>query len=657
MDLTRITLFLALGATLMGAEAADAADKKARPKAEAGATVTVTAEASPIEVAKTPNPVKVLDKAVLERSGAKTLGELLGDLLPGQIMTNGGVGTAASTYLGGARSQDVVITLDGLRLTDASGLGGVNPNGLGLAGIERVEIQNGPCSSRFGAEAMGGVIALYTAGAPVDGLSGEVAETVGTQGIAGLRGSAAYGWGRGWARAAFHGRREDQATDTPKPFRTAGGFLGFGQELGQDSLLTVSYRNTYTGVPVPYSGVTPTSRTYTADQEARNRNEQVVGTLKTVFGTEWLTEFTLGHATQSRQEPGYPTGFSAFDSRRTQAVGRVHWTPSEGLRASFGADAYEETGKTPGPSVGEGRHLGFDLEGSWEPVGFLRLLGAVRQQWDRQSFEGQVATNSAPAATSRRTTWKLGANAMLGARFRAYASAGSGFSLPLLSAVMYNATNAGAPRLDREESTYANAGVTWEQGAWSARIEASRTLFAKLVYFDLNNYLYANGSEVRTQSLEGSLGYRLTAWGLEGFYRNQEARDLKEPEATRFSMPGVVRRPFNSFGLKGYAVVGAFRFDGRWGWFGPRYENFGYVYPTGSVLAASKVHFNDLSLAAAWSVNAAFSLTLRGDHLLQPRLSVADWKNRVTDGHNDAYQIFGFPAQPPTVSLEARYRF
>jgi len=116
----------------------------------------------------------------------------------------------------------------------------------------------------------------------------------------------------------------------------------------------------------------------------------------------------------------------------------------------------------------------------------------------------------------------------------------------------------------------------------------------------------------------------------------------------------VIRRPFNSLGLKGHKTLGAFRFDVRWSWFGPRYENFG-GFP--AQLGASRTHFNDLALGSTWRVRDNLTLTLRGEHLLQPKLSVADWENRTTDGENDAYQIFGFPAQPPTWTLEARYRF
>lgn len=659
MDLTRITLFLALGAALNATEASDV--DKPKPKAEASATVTVTAEATPVEIAKTPNQVKVLDKAAIERSGATQVADLLRDLLPGQILSNGGIGTATSVFLGGTRSQDVVVTLDGVRLTDASGMGSVNPYTLSLAGIERIEVQTGPCSTRWGTDAMGGVIALYSSGSAAQGLSGNAAVGMGTQGIATFRGQMAYGWNKGWVRAGGQLYTEDQATPTQHPFRTTGAFLSVGQEVGQDGLLTVSYRNTYLGVPIPYASVSPSSRGYDAKRETRNRNEQLVGSYRTLFGSDWLAEFTVGHVTQNRMEPAYGGGFSPYDSRRTQTLGRLTWTPSAAFKLSGGVDAYEEIGQTAayptGTDEGKGRHLGLDVEGTWEPLSFLRFLGTVRHQWDRQNFVQQGPGPRLDDTRSDQTTWKAGVNVMLGAGFRAYASGGTAFGLPLLSAVMYNASNGITTPLTREESTFANVGLGWERGPWNARLEASRTNFKSLVYFDLNSYVYANGSKIRTQSLEGSLGYRANLWSLEGFYRNQEARDTTQPAALQLSSSAVVRRPFNTFGLKSFASMGDFRFDARWSWFGPRYENFGYVYPTGSVLGASKIHFNDASLSVTWSAAPELDLVLRGDHLMQPKVSVDEWKRRTQDGHNDAYLIFGFPAQPPTLTFEARYRF
>jgi outer membrane receptor protein involved in Fe transport len=397
------------------------------------------------------------------------------------------------------------------------------------------------------------------------------------------------------------------------------------------------------------------SRAYAADREDRNRNEQISGTLRSQLSPRWLGELTFGQALQTRQEPAYlGTGFTPYDSRRTQAIGHLGWADGAGLSLDGTLDAYKEAAGTPsytgGVDRGEGRHLALDLEGAWEIRSRLRLVGSVHQQWDRQEFL-QSRTSAVPEMSARQTTWKLGANLKVSPDWRLYFSTGSAFSLPTLFAVMYNAQNGAAEPLGTEKSRFERLGAGWEKGPWSLRLEASRTRFTQLVYFDMNDWLYANGSRMRLQGLEGSLAYRTSGWGAEGFWRNQEARSQDVPADRQLSAAAVIRRPFNTLGARAWTVLGAWRLEGRWSWTGPRYENFG------DRIGAAKTHFNDLAVGLTWAATRDLSLSLRGEHLLQPRVSVEDWKRHATDGRSDAYQVFGFPAQPPTAALEVRYRF
>ncbi|OQA38356.1 MAG: Vitamin B12 transporter BtuB precursor [Acidobacteria bacterium ADurb.Bin340] len=670
MGITRLTLLLALPAALWaGPEPEPEAAERPKPKAEAGATVTVTAEATQVEVVKTPNPVKVITLEQIEREAPRTLADLLASRFPGQLVSNGGVGTISSFNLAGARSQDVVVTLDGIRLTDPTGFGSVTPSSIGLVGIERIEVQQGPCSSRFGSEAMGGVVALYSAGGAEAGLKGEAMAGVGSQSIQRGRLAVSYGFEKGWVRAALQGDQEAQATETDKDFRSQGAFLSSGWNLGEDHLLTVTYRNTFQGVPIPYQSVSPTARVYDADRETSTRSQQLIASLRSALGETIQADLSLGHATTARQEPNdYAGSQEPFKGHRNQVVGGLHWDPATTAGLSLGVDAYEEFARisdySGGFNEGEGRYLAANLEGRWQPVEALRLVGSYRQQWFRQAFVFS-SFPGVPEDTESKGTWKLGINTVLGGGHRLYASGGSGFGLPYLYAVMYQAKTLLDPGswqydpaayrpLQPEESTFLQAGWTWERGPWSARVEASRTTFDRLLYFDLNQYVYANGQNIRIQGVEGSLAYRTETWGLEGFARSQEARDLDAPEAQRFQTNAVIRRPFAAFGLSGHWASGPWRADVRWSWTGSRYENFG-GYP--AMLGASKVHFNDVAATLRYRLNAAFDLALRGEHLLQDRWTVAEWENRAMDGRNDAYQVFGFPAQPRTVSLEARYRF
>ena len=671
MGITRITLFLALGASLSAGETAPAVTERPKPKAEAGATVTVTAEATNVEIVKTPNPVKVITQEVLERENPRNLSELLASIFPGQINANGGVGTLSSFQLGGARSQDVVVTLDGIRLSDPTGFGSVSPSSVGMVGIERVEVQQGPCSSRFGAESMGGVVALYTDGSASEGLAGEVVLGAGSQNIQKGRASASYGFQGGWVRAAVDRDREAQATETLNDYRSHGTFLAAGLNLGADTVTSISYRNTYQAVPIPYQSVSLSTRTYDDARETSTRNQQVIGNLRSSLSPALLAEFSLGYAETQRLEPNdyaVPKHQEPFGGRRTQMVAGVSWDPLTQAGLRFGVDADVENARISdyqgGFNGGEARHSAINLEGHVEPLSWMRLVGSYRHQWFRQTFVFDTFQGT-PADTASKGTFKVGANVLLPENHRLYLSAGSGFGLPILYAVMYQSNALLNPAswqydpasyrpLAPEKSTFAQAGWSWASGAWSARVDFSRTRFDRLVYFDLNAYLYNNGQEIRIQGTEGALAYRTEQWGLEGFIRNQEARDEQAPETLKFSTNAVIRRPFNTAGLSGYWSEGPWRVEARWSWSGARYENFG-GYP--ALLAASKTHFNTLAANLRYRLNPNLDFTLRGENLLQGSWSVAEWKSKAMDGKNDAYQVFGFPAQPRTVTLEARYRF
>ena len=676
MGSARITFLLALGASL-GAASAHALEAEApRPQAEASASVTVTAEALPVELAQTPNQVLVLDKAALGQSNAVNLGELLQDVLPGQVLASGGVGTASAIYLGGTRTQDTVVALDGLRLNDATGLGGVNASLLSLAGIDRVEVQTGPCSTRFGSDALGGAVAMYSAASAPLGFSGETRAAAGNQGIVRGAWAGAYGWDQGWVRAAISAQREDQVLDPANPYRSTSTFLGLGRQLGDSTLASLTYINSYAGVPVPIAyienGSGPRfSGFFVPGRQDFNRTEIVSGTVRTVFTPELSGELTLGQVLQARQEPDYITTLptSAFLSRRNQAVGHLTWQPAAEGSLTLGLDGSEEFARSPaltGTALmsASARHLAVLLEGQRELAGNLRLTGSVRTERDRQT--APAASNGTLEDTATQTTGKVGLNWALPAGFRAYASAGTGFSNPLLYNTIFNAFYGGVALANEKSRTF-QTGLGYAAGPWKAGLELARTLYDSLVYYDpaqgmtihdpvYGDYfsgIYLNGQQIRIQSAEFKLGYETVRWGLDGFYRNQEARDLRAPSGRQLSQTSVVRRPFQTVGAHAFRVLGAVRLEGRWSWMGPRYE----ANINQSTGAAFKEHFNDLGLSAAWAVRQDLTLTLRGEHLLQPNTTSTEWLNRTRDFENDASQIFGAPAQPPTCTLEVRYRF
>lgn len=673
MGSARIVFLLALGARLWGASPDMVETGAPRPQAEASATVTVTAEATPVELVQTPNPVLVLDRKAIEDSGAANLADLLQSVLPGQVFTSGGVGTASALFLGGTRPQDTVVTLDGLRLNDVSGLGGVNASVIQLAGIDRVEIQQGPASTRYGSDALGGAVALYSAGSPAAGFSGELRAAAGSRGILkGLLGTA-YGWDKGWIRVAGSAGREDQVLDPANRYRTTGAFIGLGRQLGEATLVTLDYFNTFSGVPIPilYASNSPrTASLFDAQRQDFSRTQILGATVRTQFSPELSGELSVGQVLQNRLEPDANTNLPTvyFLSRRNQAVGRLTWQPSEKGALTVGLDGSQEAALAPdlvGASQlsAQARHLAVVLDGQRELLPNVRLTGSLRTERDRQSAPTYGSGTLEDARTV--TTGKLGLNWILAEGFRVYANAGTGFSNPLLYNTIFNANYGGVP-LDNERTRTAQGGLSYAGGPWKAGLELSRTLYSSLVFYDSTggvpiaawggypSGIYRNGAQTRIQSAQLKGGYDAGRWGVDGFYRNQEARDLQAGPGQQLMASSVLRRPFQTVGLHGFRVLGGLRLEGRWSWTGPRYE--AAINPAGGG-AAFKEHFNDLSLWAVWSVRQDLSLTLRGDHLMQPTTTQAQWLARTRDFENDASQIFGYPAQPPTVTLEVRYRF
>ena len=671
MGRSRIAFLLALGAAAWAGNPGEPPP----PPAEASATVTVTAEGTAVELVKTPNPVTVVDKVALEARGADNLGDLLASVIPGMVFSSGGVGTATSLSLGGGRPQDTVVTLDGIRLGDASGPGGVNLSNISLAGIDRIEIQQGPCSTRFGSDAQAGVVAMYSAGHAPEGFSGLLRAGLGTQDIREAAFAPSYGWGSGWVRASLSAQQEKGATTADNPYRSTGAVLGFGQQVGSDTLVTVNYLNAYGAVPLPivYVSTPPRdpSQVYLPARQDSSRMQVFSGTVRSTLTPDLTLELTLGQVLQVRLEPDYDpqAGPDRYLSRRNQTSGTLTWKATESHTLQGGYDASEETAFSHGYDPASGRHLALFLEDQWELTRDLRLVGSVREERDRITFP--TGTGGSQDDAVAHGTWKLGFNWLLSQGLRFYASAGTAFANPLLFQALYNAQNQDPSHpvaLDNERSATYQTGLSWEQGPWRAGLALSRTSYANLVYFnpDAGTYypsyggywsgLYQNGSNLRLQSAEFKAGYRTALWSLEGFYRNQEFRDQDAASGQEFLNVSVIRKPFQTLGLNGHRTFGALRLEARWSWVGPRYD-YGVPNPDYASAAAFKEHFNDLSVLAAWSLRKDLTLSLRGEHLLQPRTSVAQWLAGSRDFQNDATQVYGYPAQPPTCTLEVRYRF
>ncbi len=126
--------------------------------------VVLTANKYPNKTSLTGKVVTIITRDQLERSGGKDLSQLLteqaGVFISG---ANSNAGKDKSVYLRGARVEHTLITIDGVPISDPSGIGGnFDIRNLSIYNIERIEILKGSQSTLYGSDAIAGVINIIT---------------------------------------------------------------------------------------------------------------------------------------------------------------------------------------------------------------------------------------------------------------------------------------------------------------------------------------------------------------------------------------------------------------------------------------------------------------------------------------------------------------
>lgn len=124
--------------------------------------VVVTATRSPYAIAQVANTVRVIDRATIERSGARNIADLLRSYSVVQIHDSLGNGRDARLSLRGYSAvSNALVLVDGRKLNN-SDLGGQDLTAVSIADIERVEILEGGAGALYGDQAVGGVINIIT---------------------------------------------------------------------------------------------------------------------------------------------------------------------------------------------------------------------------------------------------------------------------------------------------------------------------------------------------------------------------------------------------------------------------------------------------------------------------------------------------------------
>ena len=129
--------------------------------AETENEIIVTATREPVPMREVLPATSLITRADIDRIQPRDLPSLLGRLSGVDFRDSGGRGSVSGVFIRGAAPGQSIILIDGIRSASAT-LGTTALEGIPLDSIERIELVKGPVSGLYGADAVGGVIQIFT---------------------------------------------------------------------------------------------------------------------------------------------------------------------------------------------------------------------------------------------------------------------------------------------------------------------------------------------------------------------------------------------------------------------------------------------------------------------------------------------------------------
>ena len=134
---------------------------QAAQQTQALPSLIVTADRVANDAAQVSADTTVITQQQIAQSQKTSVADLLREQVGVHVAASGGPGKATSVFIRGGNSGHTLVLIDGVRVGSAT-LGSFDWGNLSTADIERIEIVRGPQSSLYGADAMGGVIQIFT---------------------------------------------------------------------------------------------------------------------------------------------------------------------------------------------------------------------------------------------------------------------------------------------------------------------------------------------------------------------------------------------------------------------------------------------------------------------------------------------------------------
>ncbi len=562
--------------------------------------VAVTATRSAQSLADQLADITVIDADEILRSGAQSLPQLL-QRQPGvEVTINGGPGATSGAFLRGANRGQTLVLIDGLRVGSAS-VGATSLEAIPLDQIERVEILRGPASSLYGADAIGGVIQVFTRKPAGSAFSGSVSAGYGTYdtrtlsgGLSGAMGPLAFSVQAGGTRSTGF----DAIVD-PANFSNNGDRDGYtAQNTGlnatlpwaQGQQLSVQYfqnrlNSQYDGGPEFDDRTVTTLEAWAV--VSRNR-----------LAEAWTSILTAGEGSDaSVSQTGY--GNYPYQTTQRQLVWQNDVTLPLGAASVIverraeqlaSSDAFALTERTTNSATGVYRLR----------QGDFALQGNLRYDHSTQ-YGGE-------------TTGGIAAGYRVSAQWRLTAGVSTGFKAPSFNDLYFPGFS--NPNLVPETARNIEAGAYWTSAAgdlrWEARVVVYRNQVDQLIVFQCDAVFNCRPENVDQATLEGAtIGINLN-WRDT---RVQASLDLQDPHDDRTGQL-LPRRARQHGALQVQQQAGPLQLGGEFVASSLRYDDLANTRKMGG--------YGIVNLTAEWPFAKRWSLLIRGNNIFDKNYQLAD---------------------------------
>jgi vitamin B12 transporter len=480
--------------------------------------VVVTGSREPQPLDRVTADVLVIDAEQIRTSTADSVEDLLRRHAGIQMSRSGGPGQSAGIFIRGASSSNTVVLIDGVRVGSAT-VGQAAFEAIGLSQIERIEVLRGPGSSLYGADAVGGVVQIFTKrgeGVPRFTGFGTIGNYGSYEGNAGVNGAQ-----DGFDYAASLGREHSRGISALKPGDQFGNYNpdddGFARSTGQFKLGFTPAAGHRVGLNVvasrlntQYDGSEYLPPNYMHDNspDFRSQLNSSVASLdyRGEISPEWVTTLQFAYNNDDLKSGG--SVIDQYRTQRNQFTWQNAWKPSAGQQVVIAYEYLnEKAAATPFPE--DVKRVNNALV-----LGYTGQFGTQVLQADLRQDNNSVYGNN--------TTGRLGWSTEIATNLRLRALAGTTFRAPSFNELFY--PGYGVSTVTPERGRSVELGLNWRAAGSEAAVTVYRNRVQDMIGYQADGSLcpgypldptYANGcaSNIGRAQLQGVSLSASNRWG------------------------------------------------------------------------------------------------------------------------------------------------